>query len=246
MPARDPISRHHGADGSLLERLALPLGRIVVGAISRPRREAPLQIALRGLLLASLRLHRPEGRWVRRRACVAWARIVLQQQLHVKLSRLFPHRRTVCANGIRLSMALRGYSVRLGDVLLFDRTALELAHILSGGAILVREDRRQRLVLLACHLARIRPTAALQLQVFAYGLVEQSHAAPKPYCAARSALRHALHHYTCQDIHIPCHTRRGAIAQLGERLDRTQEVAGSSPASSTELVCAQTTGAPTR
>jgi hypothetical protein len=26
--------------------------------------------------------------------------------------------------------------------------------------------------------------------------------------------------------------RRGAIAQLGERLDRTQEVAGSSPASS--------------
>ena len=28
--------------------------------------------------------------------------------------------------------------------------------------------------------------------------------------------------------------RRGAIAQLGERLDRTQEVAGSSPASSTE------------
>jgi hypothetical protein len=38
----------------------------------------------------------------------------------------------------------------------------------------------------------------------------------------------------------------GAIAQLGERLDRTQEVAGSSPASSTELVGAQTTGAPTR
>ena len=28
-------------------------------------------------------------------------------------------------------------------------------------------------------------------------------------------------------------SRRGAIAQLGERLDRTQEVAGSSPASST-------------
>src|SRR5215213_12008624 len=29
--------------------------------------------------------------------------------------------------------------------------------------------------------------------------------------------------------------RRGAIAQLGERLDRTQEVAGSSPASSIRL-----------
>jgi hypothetical protein len=29
------------------------------------------------------------------------------------------------------------------------------------------------------------------------------------------------------------HPRRGAIAQLEERLDRTQEVAGSSPASST-------------
>jgi hypothetical protein len=33
-----------------------------------------------------------------------------------------------------------------------------------------------------------------------------------------------------QTFGYPC--RRGAIAQLGERLDRTQEVAGSSPASS--------------
>ena len=33
---------------------------------------------------------------------------------------------------------------------------------------------------------------------------------------------------------------RGAIAQLGERLDRTQEVAGSSPASSIFLACART------
>jgi hypothetical protein len=31
---------------------------------------------------------------------------------------------------------------------------------------------------------------------------------------------------------VPVRAGRGAIAQLGERLDRTQEVAGSSPASS--------------
>src|SRR5262249_27115653 len=34
------------------------------------------------------------------------------------------------------------------------------------------------------------------------------------------------------DVGLDC-PERGAIAQLGERLDRTQEVAGSSPASST-------------
>ena len=33
-------------------------------------------------------------------------------------------------------------------------------------------------------------------------------------------------------IRPPATAGRGAIAQLGERLDRTQEVAGSSPASS--------------
>ena len=53
---------------------------------------------------------------------------------------------------------------------------------------------------------------------------DQAEAGPDPAAAraARTARRPALHY-----------ARRGAIAQLGERLDRTQEVAGSSPASST-------------
>src|SRR5215208_4762116 len=36
---------------------------------------------------------------------------------------------------------------------------------------------------------------------------------------------------SCEPTYVPS-ALRGAIAQLGERLDRTQEVAGSSPASS--------------
>jgi predicted alpha/beta-hydrolase family hydrolase len=40
----------------------------------------------------------------------------------------------------------------------------------------------------------------------------------------------------CEPTYVPPH--RGAIAQLGERLDRTQEVVGSSPTSSIEYVLA--------
>ena len=42
--------------------------------------------------------------------------------------------------------------------------------------------------------------------------------------------------YTYADIASACKRVRGAIAQLGERLDRTQEVAGSSPASSIQTI----------
>jgi hypothetical protein len=43
-------------------------------------------------------------------------------------------------------------------------------------------------------------------------------------------------HYTCRMLLADLRVHLGAIAQLGERLDRTQEVAGSSPASSTILM----------
>jgi hypothetical protein len=39
---------------------------------------------------------------------------------------------------------------------------------------------------------------------------------------------------SCLGLHCPARTLLGAIAQLGERLDRTQEVGGSSPPSSIE------------
>src|SRR2546425_1178401 len=51
----------------------------------------------------------------------------------------------------------------------------------------------------------------------------------KPYCARAQRLTTTLD----APKRTARHARtRGAIAQLGERLDRTQEVAGSSPASS--------------
>src|ERR1700722_9869440 len=46
-----------------------------------------------------------------------------------------------------------------------------------------RKDGLQRLVLLALNLRGVGTAAALELQMVTYGLVEQSHEAPTPYCA---------------------------------------------------------------
>ena len=45
-------------------------------------------------------------------------------------------------------------------------------------ALLTREDRSKSLMLLVCDLARIGAASALELQVFANGVVEQSHLRP--------------------------------------------------------------------
>ena len=69
--------------------------------------------------------------------------------------------------------------------------------------------------------------------MIADGVIEQSHA-PANHTGARSSrgLRSAARlSSACAPNVRAC----GAIAQLGERLDRTQEVAGSSPASSIEV-----------
>jgi len=93
---------------------------------------------------------------------------------------------------------------------------------------LVSRNGLQGLPLLTSDLTRIGASTALQFQVLADGVIEQSHCADKPYCArafssmttlGSLAYRHSTRVY-------------GAIAQLGERLDRTQEVGGSSPPSS--------------
>ena len=78
---------------------------------------------------------------------------------------------------------------------------------------------------------------ALELQVLADGVVEQSHDASNHTAQpgagarprARPSARRRLH---LRDPRRRAGGRRGAIAQLGERLDRTQEVGGSSPPSS--------------
>src|SRR5580704_10873868 len=87
-----------------------------------------------------------------------------------------------------------------------------------------------------------------ELEVLVNGVIEESHCAAKPYrggpshfsrCPDRPAAGN------CPGLRLPAggarsdytwlhcaFAMRGAIAQLGERLDRTQEVGGSSPPSS--------------
>jgi hypothetical protein len=55
---------------------------------------------------------------------------------------------------------------------------------------LVREDGLERLTLLTGDLTGVGAPQALQLLVVAYGLVEQSQAARKPYCPGASTFYH--------------------------------------------------------
>ena len=127
---------------------------------------------------------------MQRFVAITWTLAAVNQRSHVQLSCLFAYDRSTRTKGLLLWMTLRGHGVGLGGVLLHGH---RVPRQLVPPGLLVTEHRCQRLVLVARHRARVCPTAALQLQVFAYGLVEQSHAAPKPYCPARRALRRALH-----------------------------------------------------
>src|ERR1700683_647390 len=102
------------------------------------------------------------------------------------------------------------------------RSALRIEHVphLVG--------RLERLALHASDLAWLGSSAALELKVFADGVVQQSHAPPHHTAPAPDPFETTL----AGPEQRPSIGARGAIAQLGERLDRTQEVGGSSPPSS--------------
>jgi hypothetical protein len=97
--------------------------------------------------------------------------------------------------------------------------------------IFVAVPRPKSIPLFAGDLARVGASHTLELEVLADGVIEQSHCAPKTIPRPSTALPLHWSHHAASIC--------GAIAQLGERLDRTQEVGGSSPPSSIPKVPAK-------
>ena len=71
----------------------------------------------------------------------------------------------------------------------------------------VVEHWGERLELLSSYRARVGAAAALELQVFAYGFVEQSHRASKPYCARRDAFCD----YTSRAVRVAARSARTGL-----------------------------------
>src|SRR5262245_48862017 len=74
--------------------------------------------------------------------------------------------------------------------------------------------RVQCLMLLAGDLAGIGPPKTLELEMIAYGVIEQSHCAPKPYLDGTISICNYTFWLSARSLM----RGRGAIAQLGERL----------------------------
>src|SRR4029077_4126920 len=95
--------------------------------------------------------------------------------------------------------------------------------------VVVAQNGVQGLPLLAGDLTWICAATTLEFQVLADGVIEQSHCEEQTILGSRALVRPT----TLTGLASGCRKRAyGAIAQLGERLDHTEEVAGSSPASS--------------
>ena len=117
-------------------------------------------------------------------------------------------------------------------LLLRDVGARRLVDNLGGGAAGWSED----LSLLLGHLARVCPSTAFEIEVLADRFVQNSHRS-----TAYSACRHPSTQPACAPpragwarSNAGTLAAPGAIAQLGERLVRIEEVGGSSPPSSTD------------
>ena len=107
--------------------------------------------------------------------------------------------------------------------------------VASSWLTLLREKGTENVLLLLGNFGRVGATQPLELHVFADGVVEQSHWARKTILRLRRRSGTTSVTTLPRSHAVPAAWGYGAIAQLGERLDRTQEVGGSSPPSSTRL-----------
>lgn len=109
--------------------------------------------------------------------------VILENRLHVDLSRLLSNARKLAAvQRLARSLGWRWIAWRAiagvrGSVL-----AVVIGDV-GRRRWLLACRRLQSLALLTRHLSGICPPKALELQVFADGVFEQSHCAGKPYCA---------------------------------------------------------------
>jgi hypothetical protein len=163
-----------------------------LGIVS-PRRYLPFQRLLVDYKHRWIGFRLGYMRWLWRRKFVSARGLLRHHRVHVELSSLLGRVRKLARDrSLRYlaSMIVAGGLLGRGC-----ETCRIPAVLANAGVILDRSGRGlagwklERLALLTRDLCRICAPKALELQVFADGVFEQSHCAAKPYCAGPRRIR---------------------------------------------------------